>query len=414
MNLSRPRSQFASAPAFVPASRMRASAPALRVCVLAAALAMSGCSTVKGWFASGSKEEKAASAPAELNEFVPSANVSRLWSAKAGDGDADLGVAQAPAIADGRVYAAAGEGGVRAFDLQTGALAWQYKSESVLTGGPGAGEGLVVVGGLEGEVVALDAATGAQKWTAKVTGEVVAAPAIGQGMVLVRSNDGRITALDVADGQRRWFWNHELPALTLRGNDAPILGPGLVFVGNDDGSVVALSLTDGRPLWEQAVGQADGRTELDRIADVDGTPALDGTTLFATSFKKQTMAIDAPSGRAMWSQDNGGGGRPGLAPNSVIVSDPGGVVWALDKNGGSALWQQAGLVRRGLSGAAVQGDFAIVGDAEGYLHWLRLDNGDFAARQRVARDPIRAVPVVLDGVLVVQTADGALSAYKLQ
>ncbi len=132
----------------------------LRVSVIAAVIAMSGCSTVKGWFASGSKEDKAASAPTELNDFTPSATVSKLWSAKAGSADPDLGVAQAPAVADGRVYAAAGEGGVRALDLQTGAQAWQYKSELVLTGGPGVGDGLVVVGGLEGDVVALDAATG--------------------------------------------------------------------------------------------------------------------------------------------------------------------------------------------------------------------------------------------------------------
>jgi outer membrane protein assembly factor BamB len=386
----------------------------VRMSVLAAIIALGGCSTVKGWFSSGSKDEKAASEPFELSEFNPSATVSRLWSANAGDGHLEHGVTQFPAVSNGRVYAAAGEGGVRAFDLQTGAQAWQYKSDSMLTGGPGAGDGLVVIGGLEGDVVALDAADGTEKWTAKVTGEVIAAPAIGQGMVLVRSNDGRVTALDAANGQRRWFWNHDLPTLTLRGNDAPILGPGFVFVGNDDGSVSALSLTDGRPLWEQAVGQPDGRTELDRIADVDGSPALDGATLYATSFKKQTMAIDGPSGRPLWSQDNGGGGRPGLAADRVIVSDPSGVVWALDKNGGSALWQQAALTRRGVSGAAVQGDFAVVGDAEGYLHWLRLDNGDFAARVRVARDSVRAAPVVVDGVLLVQTASGQLSAYRLQ
>ncbi len=386
----------------------------LRISVIAAVITMSGCSTVKGWFAAGSREEKAAAAPTELNKFVPSATVSKLWSAKAGGADANLGVAQMPAIADGRVYAAAGEGGVRAFDLQTGAQAWQYKSESILTGGPAVGDGVVVVGGLEGEVVALDAATGAEKWTAKVTSEVIAAPTVGQGVVLVRSNDGRISAFDASNGQRRWFWNRDLPTLTLRGNDAPILGPGFVFVGNDDGTVSALSLTDGRLLWEQAVGEPDGRTELDRIADIDGSPVLDGATLYATSFKKQTMAIDGPSGRPLWSQEHGGGGRLGLAPDRVIVADPSGVVWALDKNGGSSVWQQAGLTRRGVSGAAVQGDYAVVGDAEGYLHWLRLDNGDFAARVRVARDPVRAAPVVVDGVLVVQTADGALSAYRLQ
>jgi outer membrane protein assembly factor BamB len=386
----------------------------LRIALLTAVVALSGCSTVKGWFEVGDKGKKAASKPTELVDFTPSTTVSRLWTAKAGSGESRLGLTQAPAIADGRVYAAAVEGGVRAFDLQTGASVWQYKSKLSISGGPGVGEGLVVVGTLDGDVIALDASTGTEKWTAKVNSEIIAAPTIGQSTVLVRSDDGRITALDAASGQRRWFWNHDMPSLTVRGNDAPVLGPGFVFVGNDDGTVVALSLVDGRQLWDQAIGQPDGRTELDRMADVDGAPALDGSTLFASSYKKQTVAIDAPSGRPLWSQDHGGAGRVGVASDRVIVADPAGVVWALDKNGGSAMWQQAGLARRTLSGAAVQGDFAVVGDYDGYLHWLRLDNGDFGARVRVGRDPVRAAPVVVDGILVVQTTGGDLGAYRLQ
>ncbi len=386
----------------------------LRVVLLTAVIAMSGCSTVKGWFEIGDKATKTATKPTELTDFTASTVVSRLWSAKAGSGEPDLGIIQGPMVADGRVYAAAVEGGVRAFDLQTGASVWQYSSKLPISGGPGAGDGLVVVGTLDGDVIALDAATGAEKWTAKVTTEVIAAPTIGQSTVLVRSNDGRITAFDAVTGQRRWFWNHDMPSLTIRGNDAPVLGPGFVFVGNDDGTLVALSLADGRALWDQAIGQPDGRTELDRMADVDGSPALDGATLFATSYKKQTFAIDGPSGRPLWAQDHGGAGRVGVASDRVVVADPAGVVWALDKNGGSAMWQQAGLARRNLSGAAVQGDFAVVGDVEGYLHWLRLDNGDFGARVRVGRDPVRAAPVVVDGILVVQTAGGDLGAYRLQ
>ena len=386
----------------------------LRAALLTAVIALSGCSTVKGWFEIGDKATKAATKPTELTDFTASTVVSRLWTAKAGSGDPDLGIIQGPMIADGRVYAAAVEGGVRAFDLQTGASVWQYSSKLPISGGPGAGDGLVVVGTLDGDVIALDAATGVEKWTAKVTYEVIAAPTIGQSTVLVRSNDGRITAFDAATGQRRWFWNHDMPSLTIRGNDAPVLGPGFVFVGNDDGTLVALSLADGRALWDQAIGQPDGRTELDRMADVDGSPALDGATLFATSYKKQTFAIDGPSGRPLWSQDHGGAGRVGVASDRVVVADPAGVVWALDKNGGSAMWQQAGLARRNLSGAAVQGDFAVVGDVDGYLHWLRLDNGDFGARVRVGRDPVRAAPVVVDGILVVQTAGGDLGAYRLQ
>lgn len=385
----------------------------LRIALLAAAVALSGCTTVKGWF--GNKNDaKAARKPAELVEFTPSATVTKLWSTKAGNGNDKLGLTQGPVVADGRVYAAAIEGGVRAFDLQTGALVWHYQSKLELSGGPGAGEGLVVVGSLDGDVIALDSATGTERWKVKVISEVIAAPAIDQGVVVVRSNDGRVSAFDITDGKRRWFWNHDLPRLTVRGNDAPTFGPGVVFVGNDDGTVASLALTDGRPLWDQAVGQPDGRSELDRMADVDGSPVLDGTTLFASSYKKQTIAIEAPSGRPLWAQDHGGAGRIGLAADRLIVADPAGVVWALDKSGGSAMWQQAGLVRRNLSGAAVQGEFAVVGDYDGYVHWLRLDNGDFGARVRAGRDAIKAAPVVADGILLVQTAGGDLSAWRVQ
>jgi outer membrane protein assembly factor BamB len=304
-------------------------------------------------------------------------------------------------------------GGVYAFDLQTGKTVWHFESKLPLAGGPGAGDGLVVAGSLEGDVVALDAATGAQKWTAKVPNEVIAAPTIGQGMVLVHSNDGRVTAFDEATGERRWFWNHDLPNLTVRGNDAPLLGPGYVFVGNDDGTLTALSLADGRSLWETPVAEAEGRTELERMADVDGTPALDGTTLYATSYKRKTTAIDGPSGRALWQHDAGGPGRVAVASDRVVVTDPSGVVWALDKNGGGAFWQQDKLKNRSVTSPAIQGDYAVVGDYDGYLHWLKLDTGAFAARVRAGHDALRAAPVVADGVLVVQDVDGGLSAYRL-
>ncbi|MBO7942470.1 PQQ-binding-like beta-propeller repeat protein, partial [Streptomyces sp. S9] len=147
------------------------------------------------------------------------------------------------------------------------------------SGGPGAGDGLVVIGGLEGEVIALDAATGEQKWTAKVPNEVIAAPSIGLGMVFVRSNDGRVTAFDATSGERRWFWTRDVPILTVRGNSSPTLGPGYVFVGNDDGTVQALAAGDGRPTWDLPVAQPEGRSELDRMADIDGAPVLEGSVL---------------------------------------------------------------------------------------------------------------------------------------
>jgi len=231
--------------------------------------------------------------------------------------------------------------------------------------------------------------------------------------VFVHSNDGRVTAFDVANGERRWFWTYDAPPLTVRGNDAVVLGPGFVFVGNDDGTVSALSATDGQSVWSQPVAQVEGRSELDRMADIDGTPVLEGSTLYASSFKKQTIAIDAPTGRPIWLSQNGGAGRIGVGSDRLVVSDAAGTVYGLDKAGGNALWSQPALARRNLTGAAVHGDYAVIGDYDGYLHWLKLDNGEFAARARVGGKPLRAAPVVVDGVLVVQNTDGELTAFRL-
>jgi len=382
----------------------------LAATALALAL-LSGCSTVKNLLDGRGKDRS--TEPTPLAQISPSASVSQLWSASIGGGEKDLGIAQRPAIADGRVYAAAVEGGVSAFDLRTGQSAWRYASELALSGGPGAGDGLVVVGSLEGDVVALDAATGTEKWATKVANEVIVAPAVGGGMVFVRSNDGRVTALDANSGERRWFYSPDVPSLTVRGNGAMTVGPGILFVGNDNGTLTALSMTDGAPVWTTPVAQPDGRSELERMADVDGPAVLDNTTLFATSYKNQTVAIDGPTGQLMWERNNGGARGLGVSNSAVVVTDPTGKVWGLDKSTGGSLWQQDALAYRSVSAPVVLGDYAVVGDFEGVLHWLRLGDGAFAARSNLG-GAISGQPAVADGVLVVQTRSGQLAAFALQ
>lgn len=376
-----------------------------------AALLLGGCTTVKNLFDGRGKDKSLE--PTPLVQITPSVNVARLWSASIGGGEKSLGMGQHPAIADGRVYAAAVDGGVHALDLKTGQSVWRYASELPLSGGPGAGEGLVVVGSLEGDVIALDAATGTEKWKAKVGNEVLAAPAIGGGTVYVHSNDGRVTAFDATTGERRWFYSVEVPVLTVRGTGPVTVGPGIVFVGNDNGNLTALSATDGGVLWSTPVAEPDGRSELERMADVDGAVVIDNTMLYATSYKNHTIAIDGPSGQIVWDRENGGPRGLGLSNSAVVVTDPVGKVWALDKNSGASLWQQDGLAHRNTSAPAVQGDYAVVGDLEGVVHWLRLNDGAFAARAEIG-GPITGQPVVSDGVVVVQTTEGQLAAFALQ
>lgn len=372
---------------------------------------LSGCTTVKDLFGGRGKDKS--EDPKPLVQISPTTTVSQLWSASLGKTGKHLGIGLRPAIVDGHVYALAVEGGVSAFDLKTGQSLWHYASKLPLTGGPGAANGLVVVGSLEGDVIALDAATGTEKWMSKVANEVLVAPAIGGGMVFVHSNDGRLTALDEATGERRWFYSPDMPALTVRGSGAITLGPGILFVGNDNGTLTALSMSDGNVVWTTPVAEPDGRSELERMADVDGPAILDNTTLYATSYKNRTVAIDGPSGQLMWARDNGGLRGLGLSNSAVVVTDPAGHVWGLDRNSGGSLWQQDNLSYRKVTAPAVQGDYAVVGDFEGNLHWLQLNDGAFAARVKV-KGAVSGQPVVADGILVVQTEDGQLAAFALQ
>jgi len=383
---------------------------------LLAALMLSGCASN-----SAKAQAKRALKPVELVKFTPSVRVKHVWSANVGQGEGRIGIGQRPAVAEGRVYAAALSGGVRALDVHTGRTLWRYqptrergKPRLRLSGGPGVGEGLVVIGTLEGQVIALNAADGSEKWKKRISGEVIAAPAIAQGLVLVRSNDGRVTALDAQSGQQRWLYNRELPSLTVRGNAPVVTGPGVLFVGNDDGTLSALALDNGQPLWEQAVGLPEGRTELERMADVDAAPVLDGNTVYATSFKNQTVAIEGPTGRPLWAYDHGSAGDLAVSSGHIVIADAQGTVYGLDKITGRALWSQQALARRSLSGVAIHGDYAVVGDYKGYVHWLHLGDGAFAARARSrGGEALLAQPVVVGNLLLVQSVAGKISAFEL-
>ncbi|KAF1017474.1 MAG: Outer membrane protein assembly factor BamB [Stenotrophomonas maltophilia] len=388
--------------------------------VVVLGLALSGCSTMKGWFAGKDAAAKKAQEPVELVKFEPSLKVEKIWTANLGKGERRIGVRQGPAVANGHVFGAAITGGVHAIDLQTGKTAWEWEPKKEkkkpnlrISGGPGVGESLVVVGTLDGQVIALDINDGSEKWRARVPGEVISAPAVAQGTVFVRSNDGRVTAFDAENGTQKWFNPAELPALTVRGNAPVVAGPGVLFIGRDDGSVTSMAMADGRTVWEQNVGSAEGRTELERMSDVDGAPVLDGTNLYVTSFKNQTMAIEGPTGRPLWARDHGGTGGVAVSSSLVYVTDNKGGVFGLDKPSGSAMWSQDGLARRSVTGPALQGDYVVVADYKGYVHWLKAADGAFAARAKSGGDAVLAQPIVADGVLLVQNVKGKLTAFRL-
>ena len=402
-----------------------------RTLFLAVVVALApGCSTVKGWFGSANKTK--VNQPAELTTVASPIAVKQLWSFNLGNGEGRLWLRQRPALDGGRLYAVSDGGSVVAIDAASGKQLWEANavavaptgsklkfwkreiSEAGLSSSPGVGGGLVVVGGRNGEVVAFNADSGEKRWSVKVSSEVLSAPLVSANRVVVRSNDGRVFGLDSADGSRKWVFDRGLPTLSVRGNSSPVGANGLAYIGYDDGSIVALRQEDGLRVWEQAVAEPDGRTELERMADVDGEMIVDGDQIYAVSVHDKVMALSAGNGQPVWTHDVGSYSGVAVAGDKLLVSDKAGNVWALDRATGNSLWKQDALGNRQLTSPVVQGEYVVVGDLEGYLHWLKTDTGEIAGRQRVEGAALRGTPQVsADGVLYAISNEGKLAAYKL-
>lgn len=402
-----------------------------RILLLAMIVAIApGCSTIKGWFGSSTKSK--VNQPTELTKIAAPISVKKLWSTSLGSGEQKLWLRQHAAIDGASLFAATSDGQVEAFDIATGTKLWAaiavpveasgsswtfWKSrivETGLTGSPGAGYGLVVVGGRNGEVVALNSATGEPRWSVKVSSEVLSAPLVLPNRVIVRSNDGRVFGLDPADGSRKWVYDRGLPTLSVRGNSSPVGAGGLVYIGYDDGKLVALRDEDGLLVWEQIIAEPDGRTELDRMADIDGNIVIDGNQLYVISYHDKVMALVAGTGQPLWTQNVGSAGGVAVASDKVVVSDKSGDVWALDRATGNSMWKQNLLEYRQLTTPVIQGDYAVVGDLDGYLHWLKLETGDVVGRAEVESAALRGTPQVSNtGVLYAISNEGKLAAYQL-
>jgi outer membrane protein assembly factor BamB len=320
---------------------------------------------------------------------------------------AHAGFALRPAALGDRVFVANAEGRVSAFAVETGQRVWQRELGRPLSAGPTAAGDLVVVGARDGEAVGLRAADGEMLWRSGVTSEVLAAPAVDTELVVVRVADGRVFGLNASSGRRRWLYEQTVPALALRGTSSPLLVPGrLVVVGLDTGKLVALAPDNGRPLWEAIVATPRGRSDLERLVDIDADPLLYRTDIYVASYNGRLAAIDAASGRTRWDRELSV--FAGLAVDSgrVYATDAERRIWAFDRFSGASVWRQDDL--RGLqqlTGPAVFGDYVLVGDAAGYLNWLSLRDGSLQRRQKIGGAFV-AAPMVQNDTIYILTEKG--------
>ncbi|HEY8507013.1 MAG TPA: outer membrane protein assembly factor BamB [Steroidobacteraceae bacterium] len=370
-------------------------APALALLVLAA------CS-----------KEKEVNPPAELTEFQPSLRVTRLWETSVGGTDAPLRLGLGVAVDGDRVFAAGHSGDVAAFNLQTGRSVWRTRTRAPLSGGPGAGSGLVAVGSAEGEVIALNASDGQIRWRAKVNGEVLAAPAVSDIAVVVRTVDGFVRALDPATGRERWIYDQPVPRLSLRGTSPPVLSGDLVLCGFDNGKVVALNLRDGGLVWETTVAPSRGRTELERLVDIDSAVKVADMDVYAVGFQGRVAMLALETGQVWWSHEASSYRGLDVDDENVYFSNAQGEVVALRRRTGAEIWRQSALLHRGLSAPVVTDGAIAVADFQGYVHWLDKATGDLLARSAVGGARVSNPPVVANDTLLVINDAGRLAAFR--
>ncbi|WP_260295116.1 outer membrane protein assembly factor BamB [Sedimenticola hydrogenitrophicus] len=371
-------------------------------------LLLSGCGSINpmDWFAEDDNSEPPAEL-VELDETVPSRV---LWSTSIGGGADKQRVKLVPFIEDDRIYAASRKGEVRALDAATGRALWSVDTGLEISGGPGAGEGLVLFGTSNGEVIALDQAGGGEKWRTRVSSEVLSVPKAARGVVVVHTIDGKLFGLDTATGAQQWIYDRSIPVLTLHGNSSPVITGDRVIAGFASGKLAMFNLRDGELLWELTVSAPSGRSELERMVDIDGDPLVIGDVVYAVTYQGEMAAVSLETGIVLWRRKLSSYAGMGADYGQIYVSDDTDHVLSVDPGNGSALWKNQKLQYRKLTAPVVLGERILVGDFEGYLHFLSREDGRLDGRVRVAKSAISTPPIVIDGTVYIYADGGEIAA----
>lgn len=400
-----------------------------RLIITLLALSLSGCATVSDWFADDEELEIRRLKPIEA-AFEPEIK----WDIDVGDGVQDYFSRLAPAVAYGKVFAASRDGIVVAIDQETGKKIWEqdfanyenysfkkamlwYSNRAVsakISGGLSVAYQSVYFGTEDGYVYALEESTGELKWKVGVKGEVISAPAVDAGVVLVNTTSGHLIALNPENGEQKWVTESDVPPLTLRGVSAPAADSGGALIGTPSGKLKVSILETGMVAWETQIASPSGATELERIVDIDVKPLVFGGNVFVVSYNGTLSAVELRTGQVIWTREYGSYRNISIDGNRLFVVDNSSNIFAIDRRSGVELWSNVGLKDRNITSATPHGDYVVVGDMFGFIHWFTKDEGKLVAQLAVGDDDedeaIFMGPISAENILYVQTRDGKIAA----
>jgi len=352
--------------------------------------------------------------PKELEPLEPTVNMNVLWKTTVGKGYDEQIVNLVPAVTSTTVYVADRRGLVEAHHRQDGDRIWEADTRLELSAGPVVAGDKLLLGTSNAELLAIGITDGALIWKATLSSEVLALPRASRNRVVVRTSDGRLAGLDLNNGAIKWTHERSIPPLSVRSLGSPTLTGNLVLDGFGGGKLIALTIDDGKPVWETTAAIPHGRSEVERLVELDADPLVKDETAYVTGFQGGVTAVHLGDGEIEWRQTTVYSSH-GLAGGrrSLFISDGNSDVWQLDLRNGGDMWKQDALHQRRLTVPALIRNRLVVGDFEGYLHALSADDGSLVGRLQLDDEPIRATPVVHDETLFVYTSGGVLAAIGI-
>lgn len=373
-------------------------------------LLLQGCSSIDDFF-TGTDNAIPPTPLEKINEVV---GVATEWDQNTGEGTDEAFVKFYPAIIGAKIIVVDRNGKLTAFDRYSGATLWQKDLEMVVTGGIGSSPDMIFIGNEEAELVAINPENGEIVWRKTLSSISLSKPVGSMRVVIARTLDGKLYGLLKESGEQLWVYDRGVPVLTYRGNSSSVIGGDeLVFTGFDSGKVAALGLENGRLLWEAAAAVPRGRSDIERMVDIDGDPILVGRTLFVVTINGRLVALDAITGKLHWTRDISSFAGMGADERNLYVTDHESNIWAFGQQSGEILWKQDKLAYRHLTAPATTDEHVVVSDFEGYLHVLSPTDGVLTGRKQFDKKGFLVPPVVVDGDLFLYGNSGALSAVKL-
>ena len=362
--------------------------------------------------------------PAKLVPFYSKQYLEVTWHKSSGPGAEEQYVFLQPLILEDIAVTVSRNGLVKVISLKDGEFEPDIELNSVISAGIGGNEEIWLIASRDAHVIAIDAKKRRVKWRTRVSSEVLAKPIIHEETVVVRTVDGKILSLDVESGEIRWQYQRAIPDLTLRGTSEPVVARGKIFAGLADGRLIAISPDTGDVIWDIALAIPTGRSEIQRLIDIDGDAELYGRVLYAASFQGRIAAIDVDRGHFLWARDFSTHTGVILDDKVLYSSDDKGHIWALDRLNGATIWKQDKLAFRRLTRPTIIGDYLAVGDFEGYVHLMSRYDGHFIARFQLGQfddlgwelgTGIIVPPIVKgDDRLVVVTRGGIIYSLALR